>query len=104
MTEANDADTIVGAPSGSLNVVGTGITAAALLFRLSGSTYQVWTSGGCAGQGGWTQVASGVTNPTAVTNGATVSTSVVNLCTTSATLEVHGTLTALPNSNNAAGP
>ena len=97
MTEANDGDTIVTAASGNVNYPGG--SAPAVLFRLVGSSYVVFTSGGCAGQGGWVLVASGVTNPTA--SPATPNTP-LNLCTPSVTTEVHGTLTALPNSNSQA--
>ena len=102
MTEANDADTIVTSPQGNVSVVGTSISSPAVLLRLSGTTYQVWTSGGCAGQGGWVEAASGVINPTAIAVGATVNTSIVNLCTASTTLELHGEITAQPNSVGAA--
>jgi len=97
MTEANDGDTIVSAASGNVNYPGG--SAPAVLFRLVGSSYVIFTSGGCAGQGNWVQVASGVTNPTA--SPATPNTP-LNLCTPSVTTEVHGTLTALPNSSNQA--
>jgi len=95
MTEANDADTIVSAASGNVNYPGG--SAPAVLFRAVGSSYVIFTSGGCAGQGGWTQVASGVTNPTASAANA----GPVNLCTVNGTIEVHGTLTALQNSSGA---
>ncbi len=100
MTEANDEDTIVSSPSGQVNVVGTAITAPAVLFRLTSgaTTYSVWTSGSC--QGGWTQVAAGVTSPTAIESGATGTSSIVDLCTTSTTLQLHGTVGAVPNSND----
>jgi SpoIID/LytB domain protein len=102
MTEANGADTIVSSPQGNVSVGGTSVSSPAVLLRLSGSTYQVWTSGGCAGQGGWVEAASGVADPTALAAGASIGTSIVNLCTTSSTLELHGELTAEPNSDGAA--
>ena len=68
-----------------------------MLFRLvSPNDYTIFTSGGCGGQGGWNQVATGVNNPTAsAANGGTV-----YLCGPNLTL--HGTLTALANSSGAA--
>ena len=53
-------------------------------------------------QAGWVEVASGVTNPTAIGAGGTEGTSIVNLCTASTTLELHGELTAQPNSDDQA--
>ena len=54
-------------------------------------------------QGGWTPVASGrPTNPTAIESGATGTSSVVNLCTLTVRSTVHGTLGAVPNSNDQA--
>ena len=102
MTEANGADTIVSSPQGNVSVVGTSVSAPAVLLRLVGTTYEIWTSGGCAGSGGWVEVASGVTNPTAIGAGGTEGTSIVNLCTASTTLELHGELTAQPNSDDQA--
>ncbi len=95
MTEANGGDTIIAATSGNVNYPGG--SAPAVLFRLVGSSYLIFTSGGCAGQGGWAQVASGVTDPTASPASAGA---FLDLCTPSVTTEVHGTLTALPNSND----
>jgi SpoIID/LytB domain protein len=95
MTEVNGDDMIATAQSGTLNYPGG--TATAVLFRLvSPNNYTIFTSGGCAGQGGWTQVATGVNNPAAsATNGGPVV-----LC--GPNLELHGSLTALATSTGQA--
>jgi SpoIID/LytB domain protein len=87
MTEVNGDDMIATAEAGTLNYPGG--TATAVLFRLvAPNNYTIFTSGGCGGQGGWSQVATGVNNPTAAaTNGGPVV-----LC--GPNLELHGTLTA----------
>src|ERR1019366_1260413 len=66
MTENNGKDLIATAASGTLTATGVTGPAAAVFFHLvgPGSTYEVFTSGGCAGQGGWVLAASGVTEPT----------------------------------------
>jgi SpoIID/LytB domain protein len=92
MTEIDNNDMIATAQSGTLNYPGG--TATAVLFRLVGpGNYTIFTSGGCAGQGGWNQVATGVNNPTA---SATTGGPVV-LCGPNLTL--HGSLQALANSS-----
>jgi SpoIID/LytB domain protein len=96
MTENNNDDLIATAASGTLNVAGLTAPATAVLFHLvgPGSTYQVFTGGGCAGQGGWVLAAGAVTQPTAAaTNGGPV-----ELCQPGASIELHGSLTALANS------
>jgi SpoIID/LytB domain protein len=92
MTEVDNDDMIATAESGAIDYPGGSATA--VLFRLvSPGDYTIFTSGGCAGQGGWTQVATGVDNPTAsAANGGPVF-----LC--GPNLELHGTLTALANSD-----
>jgi hypothetical protein len=96
MTENNGDDLIATAESGTLSVPGVTGTPVAVLFQLigPGSAYDVYTSGGCAGQGGWQLAASGVNEPTAAaTNGGPV-----QLCQPGAPIEMHGSLTALANS------
>jgi SpoIID/LytB domain protein len=103
MTENNGDDMIATAASGTLTITGQAglgapATAAAVLFHLTGpgSTYQVFTSGGCAGQGGWVLAPNGgaVTEPTAAaSNGGPV-----ELCQPGPSIEMHGTLSALANS------
>jgi SpoIID/LytB domain protein len=96
MTENNGDDLIAAAATGPLSVPGVTGSAPAVLFRLTGpgSTYEVFTSGGCAGQGGWQQIATGVTEPSAVAvNGGPV-----ELCRPGPSIEMHGSLTALANS------
>jgi SpoIID/LytB domain protein len=100
MTENNGDDLIATAASGTLNATGVATPAAAVFFHLvgPGSTYQVFTSGGCAGQGGWVLAAGAVTEPTATaTNGGPV-----ELCQPGSSIELHGSLTALANSAGAA--
>jgi SpoIID/LytB domain protein len=100
MTENNDNDLIATAASGTVTVFGLATPATAVLFRLvgPGSTYDVFTSGGCAGQGGWQMVAAGVTEPNAAaTNGGPV-----ELCQPGPSIELHGSLTALANSDGQA--
>jgi len=75
ITENNGDDLIATAESGTLSVPGVTGTPVAVLFQLigPGSTFDVYTSGGCAGQGGWQLAASGVNEPTAAaTNGGPV--------------------------------
>jgi SpoIID/LytB domain protein len=98
MTENDGDDLIATAASGTLAVAGVpaAASATAVFFHLTGpgSTYQVFTSGGCAGQGGWVLAAAAVTQPTAAaTNGGPV-----ELCQPGPSIEMHGTLTALANS------
>jgi SpoIID/LytB domain protein len=109
MTENDGDDLIATAATGTLTVAGVpgaaaatavpgAAAATAVLFHLTGPglTYQVFTSGGCAGQGGWVLAAGGgaVTQPTAAaTNGGPV-----ELCQPGPSIEMHGTLTALANS------
>jgi SpoIID/LytB domain protein len=97
MTQNNGSDLIATAASGTLGVAGVTNSAVAVLFRLTGpgSTYEVFTSQGCAGQGGgWQLIATGVNEPTAVAvNGGPV-----DLCQPGPSIEVHGSLTALANS------
>ena len=106
MTEVNGGDTIVTSPSGSVNVAGSLLTAPAVRFELTPgtTTYQVYLGGGCdGGPGGWTPEGSGgVTNPTAIESGATGTSSVVDLCTGGGAIELHGTVGAVPNSNDQA--
>ncbi len=102
MTEVNGIDTIVTAPSGGVNLEGSLIGAPALRFQLVGTSYNVYTSGGCAGEGGWVLVASGVPQPAAIQSGGTGTSSVVNLCTLTGVVTVHGTLGAVANSNGQA--
>ena len=100
MTENNGDDLIATAATGTLTVFGLPAAAAAVLFRLvgPGSTYDVFTSGGCAGQGGWQLAASGITEPNAAaTNGGPI-----NLCQPGPSIEMHGSLTALANSDGQA--
>jgi SpoIID/LytB domain protein len=99
MTENNGNDVIATAATGTVVVTGTSTPATAVLMHLvSPGDYQVFTSGGCAGQGGWTLAASNVDNPTAsAQNGGPM-----DLCELPASVEVHGTLTALANSDGAA--
>jgi SpoIID/LytB domain protein len=100
MTENNGNDLIATAASGTVSVAGVVTSATAVLFHLTGpgSTYSVATSGGCAGQGGWQVVATGVASPTAAAdNGGPV-----ELCQPGPSIEMHGTLTALANSNEQA--
>jgi SpoIID/LytB domain protein len=96
MTENNGDDLIATAASGLLAATGVTGPATAVFFHLTGpgSIYEVFTSGGCAGQGGWVLAASGVSQPTtAATNGGPV-----ELCQPGASIEMHGSLTALANS------
>jgi SpoIID/LytB domain protein len=96
ITENNGNDLIATAQSGSVDYPGGSATA--VLFRLVGpGNYTIFTSGGCAGQGGWNQVATGVDNPIASPD---TSGSPMFLCGPNLTL--HGTLTALTNSDGAA--
>ena len=100
MTENDGNDLIATAAAGTVSVFGVTTTATAVLFHLTGpgSLYDVYTSGGCAGQGGWQLAASGVTQPNAAaTNGGPI-----ELCQPGAPIEMHGSLTALANSDGAA--
>jgi SpoIID/LytB domain protein len=96
MTENNGDDLIATAASGTLGVAGVTGTPTAVLFHLigPGSTYDVYSSGGCAGQGGWQLIGSSVTQPTAAaSNGGPVV-----LCQPVTNIQMHGTLTALATS------
>jgi SpoIID/LytB domain protein len=100
MTEVNGGDTIVIAQAGPVNFPGG--AAAAVRFQLVGpGNYTIYTdtSGSCGGDPGpnpWSQFATGVPNPTAsAANGGPVI-----LC--GPNLALHGTLTALANSNSQA--
>jgi SpoIID/LytB domain protein len=100
MTENDGDDLIATAASGTVTVFGLPAPATAVLFRLvgPGSTYDVFTSGGCAGQGGWQMVATGMAEPNAAaTNGGPI-----QLCQPGQSIELHGSLTALANSNGQA--
>ncbi len=96
MTENNGNDLIATAATGDLSVPGVTSSATAVLFHLTGpgSTYDVYTSGGCAGQGGWQLIDTGVNEPTA----AAVNGGPVELCQSGPSIELHGSLTALANS------
>jgi SpoIID/LytB domain protein len=98
ITENNGDDLIATAAAGDVAVPG-GTTAVAVLFHMtSPGVYTVSTSGGCAGQGGWQQVATGVANPTtAAQNGGPV-----ELCQSGASIEMHGALTAVTTTAGAA--
>ena len=96
MTEDDGDDLIATAASGTVSVAGATTGASAVLLHLvgPGSTYQVFTSGGCAGQGGWQPVATGVVEPTAAAdNGGPM-----ELCQPGPSIEVHGTLSTGANS------
>jgi SpoIID/LytB domain protein len=96
MTENDDNDLIATAESGDVNYPGG--TAAAVLFRLvSPGDYTIFTSAGCAGPS-WTQVATGVDNPTAVA----ANDGPVVLCEAGGSPELHGSLTAVTNSDGLA--
>jgi SpoIID/LytB domain protein len=103
MTENNGDDLIATAASGTLSVAGvtTAATAAtAVLFHLigPGSLYDVYVSGGCAGQGGWQLTGTAITEPTAVaTNGGPV-----DLCQPGPSIEMHGSLSAVATSTEQA--
>ena len=97
MTENNGDDLIATAASGDLSVPGVTSSATSVLFRLTGSTYTVFTSGGCAGEGGWTQVATTVTDPSA----SAVNDGPVELCQAGPSIELHGALTAVPSGGQA---
>ncbi len=100
MTENNGNDLIATAASGPLSVAGVTSSPTAVLFRLTGpgSTYDVYTSSGCAGEGGWQLKATGVMDPTAAAaNGGPV-----ELCQLGPSIEMHGSLTALANSDGQA--
>jgi SpoIID/LytB domain protein len=96
MTENDGNDLIATAASGSVSVTGLANPVTAVLLRLvSPNNYDVYTSGGCAGQGGWALAATGINNPTAsAQNGGPM-----ELCEGGTNIEVHGTLTALANSD-----
>ena len=101
MTENNGDDLIATAASGTVSVAGVTAAATAVLFHLigPGSLYDVYVSGGCAGQGGWQLTGTAVTEPTAVaTNGGPV-----ELCQPGPSIEMHGSLTAVATSTGA-GP
>ena len=96
MTENNGDDLIATAASGTVSVAGVTTAAAAVLFHLigPGSLYDVYVSGGCAGQGGWQLAGTAITEPTAVaTNGGPV-----DLCQPGPSIEVHGSLSAVATS------
>jgi peptidoglycan hydrolase-like amidase len=92
MTEV-DGDDMIATATGGGAVAYPGGSASAVLFRLvSPGQYTIFTSGSCAGAGGWTQVATGVDNPT-----ASVANPDDDLTLCGPNLELHGTLTALAN-------
>jgi SpoIID/LytB domain protein len=93
MTENNGDDLIATAAAGTVSVAGVTTTAAGVLFHLigPGSLYDVYVSGGCAGQGGWQLAGSAVTEPTAVATDA----GPVDLCQPGPSVEVHGSLSAV---------
>jgi peptidoglycan hydrolase-like amidase len=96
MTENNGNDLIATAQTGNVNFPG-GSAPAVFFHLISPGNYTIYTSAGCAGQGGWVQAATGANNPTA--SPATSGTPMF-LCGPNLTL--HGTLTALTNSAGAA--
>jgi peptidoglycan hydrolase-like amidase len=102
MTENSGDDLIATAASGTLSVAGVTTTATAVLFHLvgPGSIYDVYVSGGCAGQGGWQPAAAGtnVSTPTAVATNA----GPVELCQPGASIELHGSLSAVADSDEQA--
>ena len=101
ITEDNGDDLIATAASGTISVAGATGGATAVLIHLigPGSVYDVYTSGGCAGQGGWQLAASNVAEPTATAdNGGPV-----ELCQAGPSIEMHGSLTALAISAGQAG-
>ena len=100
MTENNGDDLIATAASGAVTVAGVTAAATAVLFHLigPGSLYDVYVSGGCAGQGGWQLTGTGITEPTAVaTNGGPV-----ELCQPGPSIELHGALSAVATSTEQA--
>ena len=96
MTENNGDDLIATAASGTLSVAGVTTTAPAVLFHLvgPGSLYDVFVSGGCAGQGGWQLTGTAITEPTAVATNA----GPVDLCQPGPSIELHGSLSAVATS------
>jgi SpoIID/LytB domain protein len=100
MTENNGDDLIATAASGTLSVAGVTAAAPAVLFHLigPGSVYDVYVSGGCAGQGGWQLTGTAITEPTAVaTNGGPV-----ELCQPGPGIVMHGSLSAVATSSGQA--
>ena len=100
MTENNGDDLIATAASGTVSVAGVTAAATAVLFHLigPGSLYDVYVSGGCAGQGGWQLTGTAITEPTAVaTNGGPV-----ELCQPGPSIEMHGSLSAVATSTEQA--
>jgi SpoIID/LytB domain protein len=96
MTQNNGDDLIATAASGTVSVAGVTPGAAAVLFHLigPGSLYDVYVSGGCAGEGGWQLTGTAITEPTAVaTNGGPV-----DLCQPGPSIEMHGSLSAVATS------
>jgi hypothetical protein len=96
MTENSGDDLIATAASGTVSVAGVTTAAPAALFHLigPGSLYDVYVSGGCAGQGGWQLTGTAITEPTvAATNGGPV-----DLCQPGPSIEVHGSLSAVATS------
>ena len=99
MTENNGDDLVATPATGTLSVAGVTTTAPAVLFHLigPGSLYDVYVSGGCAGQGGWQLTGTAITEPTAVaTNGGPV-----DLCQPGPSIELHGSLSAVATSGQA---
>jgi SpoIID/LytB domain protein len=100
MTENSGDDLIATAASGTVSVAGVTTAAPAALFHLigPGSLYDVYVSGGCAGQGGWQLTGTAITEPTvAATNGGPV-----DLCQPGPSIEVHGSLSAVATSTGQA--
>jgi SpoIID/LytB domain protein len=100
MTQNNGDDLIATAASGTVSVAGVTPSAAAVLFHLigPGSLYDVYVSGGCAGEGGWQLTGTAITEPTAVaTNGGPV-----DLCQPGPSIEMHGSLSAVATSTGQA--
>ncbi len=94
MTENNGADLIAAAAFDTVTATAVAGPSQAVFFHLTGpgSTYEVFTGPGCGGP--WTLAAPAVTTPTAVaTHGGPVL-----LCQPGASIEMHGSLTALANS------
>jgi SpoIID/LytB domain protein len=100
MTEDNGDDLIATAASGTLAVAGVTTAATAVLFHLvgPGSLYDVYVSGGCAGQGGWQLTGTAITEPTAAATNA----GPVELCQSGPSIEMHGSLSAVATSSGQA--
>jgi peptidoglycan hydrolase-like amidase len=92
ITEDDGVDMIATAGDSGTQVNYPGGSAPAVLFRLvAPNNYTIFTSGGCGGQGGWSQVATGVNNPTATASDG----GPMFVC--GPNLTMHGSLTAEAN-------